>query len=135
MKDTKKIDQIVSAITRERFSHDYLIGRKEAKEVLGLGIEDVPPDVDERIIRLFNIYEQLLMLSVPYNQELALGTNQTVTSTFDRAIIEAAQGPSHVFRTIREIKRVQIQQANLAIPSVGYQETTLKEGWMSDSSI
>jgi hypothetical protein len=135
MTDGKKIDQIVSAITRERFSHDYLIGRREAKEVLGLGLEDVAPTVDERVIRLFNMYEQLLALSVPYNQELALGTNQTATATFDRAIIEAAQGPSYVYRTVREIKRVQIPQANVPMPSVGYQETNLKEGWMADTTV
>ena len=135
MTDEKKINQIVSAVTRERFSHDYLIGRREAKEILGLSLEDVSPTVDERIIRLFNMYEQLLELSVPYNQELALGTNQTAKATFDRAIIEAVQGPSYVYRTVREISRVQVSQTNVPIPSAGYQETTLKEGWMADTTI
>lgn len=128
MTEGEKISQIVSAVTRERFSHDYLIGRREAKEILGLSLEDVSPTVDQRIIRLFNMYEQLLELSVPYTPELALGTNPTVKATFDRAIIEAVQGPSYVYRTVREISRVQV-------PSAGYQETTLKEGWMVDTTI
>ncbi|MFI5450088.1 MAG: serine protease [Candidatus Bathyarchaeia archaeon] len=128
MKDEKKIELIISAVTKERFSHNYLIGRREAKEVLGLNLEDVAPPVEERIIRLFNMYERLLSLSVPYNQEMVLGPNQTVTATFDRGVIETTHGDSFVYRTVRQITRI-------TTPTVGYQETTLREGWISDANI
>lgn len=128
MKDDKKIDLIISAVTHERFSHNYLIGRREAKEVLGLNLEVVPPAVEERIISLFNKYEELLSLSVPYNQEIALGSSTAVTATLDRGIIESAQGKSFVYRTIRQINRV-------SLPTAGYQETNLREGWIADTTI
>lgn len=135
MKDEKKMELIVSAITTERFSHDYLIGRREAKEVLSLSLEDVSPSVDQRIVSLFNTYAELLLLSVPYSQESVLGSSDDVKATFNRGIIEAAQGPSFVFRTVRQVKRVEMTQPNVAAPTVGYQETNLREGWMADDSI
>jgi hypothetical protein len=39
--DITRLDDIIKVLTAERFSHDYIIGRKEAKNVIGLNIPDV----------------------------------------------------------------------------------------------
>lgn len=48
LKDEQKIEKIVNIITRERFSHEYLIGRKEAKEIVGLNVIDISESLEEK---------------------------------------------------------------------------------------
>ena len=51
--DAKKADRdrIVSTLTRELGSHDYTIGRKEAREHLKLNVVDVPAKLETAILR------------------------------------------------------------------------------------
>lgn len=133
--NSEKVEKIVRTITRERFSHDYIIGRREAKEILGLNIIEPEDRFLRDIVDLFNTYYEILELNVPYNPEIYLSGSESVTYDFNRAIIESS-GLTHVFRTRKEIKRVQIpQQPGVPIPTVGYQERILQEGWILDNNI
>ncbi|MGB8706833.1 MAG: hypothetical protein WCD72_02630 [Dehalococcoidia bacterium] len=132
----KERELIVSMLTRELGSHDYLIGRTEAKERMGLNVIDVSPDLNRKILDLFNEYQNLLSLRQPYNPEGFLGSQNILTGTFNRAIIESID-LTHVFRTIKTVQRIQIQQGGMPGPiSVpGYQEMVSFEGWVNDQSI
>lgn len=107
MKDEQEIEKIVNVITRERFSHEYLIGRREAKEIVGLNVIDVSESLEEKIIDLFNEYNSLLNMNVPYNPEEVLGSQDQATGQFDRGIIES-DNLTHVFRTKKNIRRVEV---------------------------
>ena len=132
--DDKKIESVVNALTRERFSHDYVLSRKEAKDVLGLNI--VEPDEAEikLIIDLFNMYSDLMKLNLPYHPETELGTKNEATITFNRGIIET-NDLSYVFKTVREIKRLEIKQPNIPVPMIAHQERLLQEEWVEDNTI
>jgi len=132
----KERERIVSMLTRELGSHDYLIGRTEAKERMGLNVIDVSDDLNHKILALFNKYQDLLSLRQPYNPEGFLGTQNTLTGNFNRAVIESID-LTHVFRTTKTVQRVQVQQPGLPvpIPVTGYQETVSFEGWVNDQSI
>lgn len=133
--DEEKVKEIVKTLTRERFSHDYIIGRREAKKILGLNILEPEKDLLKDIIDLFDSYSEILELNIPYNPEKYLSGSESVTSDFNRAIIESSD-LSHVFRTSKEIKRVQVPpQPGIPIPTVGYQEIILQEGWILDNNI
>jgi len=132
--DNDKIDSVVKILTRERFSHTYLIGKKEAKETLRLNIIDPTEELSKWIVALFDAYSKILELDVPYNPELYLSTSESGIFTFDRGIIES-NNLAHIYRTKREIKRVQMQQPGAPFPVVGYQERTLQEGWVEDEAI
>lgn len=134
IRDEKRIEEIVETLIRGRFSHDYLIGRKEAKEVMGLPVVDVSADLDKLIIKLYQEYDAILQLSVPFHPEAILGENEVATSVFNRAIIES-DNLTHVFRTIKEIKRVSITPPMLPAPTIGYQERILSESWVLDNNI
>jgi hypothetical protein len=73
-------------------------------------------------------------MSTPYNPETILGSDEVSTGVFNRAIIESL-GLTHVFRTIKEIKRIQITPPQVPIPTIGYQEKILSESWVMDNSI
>ncbi len=123
-----KIEGIVATLTRELYSHDYLVSRKEAKERIGLKISECSEELEKSIMDLFRSYAKDMDLATPYNQEVAVGTQTTRTVQFDRAFIESTER-SYVFRTKREVKRFKITQHGL--PVEGFQERTLEEGWTS----
>jgi len=135
IKDDGKVRRIVEIISRKRFSHEYIISRREAKEILGLNIVEPEGDLLKNITNLFKIYSEILELDVPYNPEMYLSGSEVTTSEFNRAIIES-NGLTHVFRTIMEIKRVEVPpQPNIPVPTIGYQERILQEGWILDNNI
>ncbi|MBT0159044.1 serine protease [Candidatus Bathyarchaeota archaeon A05DMB-2] len=134
MTDKERIKKIIDIITRGRFSHDYLIGRKEAKEMLELPIVDVKPELDAAVVDLYNQYDDLLHLSVPYHPEQVLGEQGNVVGSFDRAIVES-RDLTHVFRSRREVKRVELTPPAVPTPQTGYLERDLGEGWVTDNTI
>ena len=87
IKDGQKSDKLIKTLIEERFSHDYIIGRKEAKEI-GLNILDVSGEINDLIMRLYEEYSSLLNLNSPYIQEVELGPTDQRIVTFYRGIIE-----------------------------------------------
>jgi len=133
-KDDDLIEKTVNVLTRQRFSHDYIISRREAQEILGLKIVEPDRELTALIIDLFNEYNRLLMMDKPYHPEVVLGEDNVKIATFNRAIIESI-GLTHVYRTRKEIKRVQVTQPGIPFPAIGYQERILSEEWVEDNTI
>jgi hypothetical protein len=124
------IEGIVNALTRELYSHDYVITRKEAKNLLGLKIAKCSEDLEELMMALFQHYAEDLQLRAPYSPEAALGAQGTKVITLDRAFIESAD-KTFIFRTKREIKKSQIRKEG--IPIELFQEKAIEEGWIEAS--
>ena len=133
-KDQAEIDKIVETLIRGRFSHDYLIGHKEAKEVLGLKIRDMSDTLSRRVMELYQEYDKLLQLSVPYNPEIVLGDKEIATGVFNQAIIESGN-LTHVFRTVKEVKRVSLEPPMVPSPTVGCQERIISVNWLEDNTV
>jgi hypothetical protein len=135
MTDKNRIEKVVNILTRERFSHDYIIGRKEAKETLELNIVEPDEDLIRDIVDLFNAYSDIFELNTTYNPEIYLSGSDSGVFDFNRGMIESI-GLAHVFRTKKEIRRVQVPpQPEMPIPTIGYQERILEEGWIVDNNI
>ncbi len=134
-KDQKKIEKLVDMLTKELPSHQYLISRKEAKGEFGLKVSESSGRLDELIWNLYKDYEQQLQLNVPYNPEAVLGpSGSSSTATFDRAVIESLKedgsSRTQVFRTEKEIRRVQSTQPGIPFPMVGIQERNIVDQWV-----
>ena len=132
--DEDRIKKTVETLTRQRFSHDYIISRREAKEILGLNITDPDEELTNLIVDLFNVYNDIIMMDKPYQPEVVLGGNTETEAIFNRAIIESIN-LTQVYRTKKEIKRVEVRQPGIPHPVTGYQEKVLQEEWMEDNSI
>ncbi len=133
-KDEKKIKKSVETLIRQRFSHNYIISRKEAKEVLGLNIVEPNKKLTEYIINLFYAYNDIIMMDKPYHPEVILGEENVKIVNFNRAVIESLN-LTHVYRTKKEIKRLQVSQAGIPHPSIIYQERILQEEWVEDNNL
>ena len=129
-------ERIVSRLTREMGSHDYLIGRTEAKNFLRLKVADAPADLEQKILALFEEYSNLLELRQPFNPEVYVGANQQATCTLNRAIVESTEHTT-VFRTIMELERVQMQMQMMGVPGLrpAFQERRTFESWITDQAV
>ncbi len=135
--DDTKIQNIVGLLTRALPSHNYLIGKREAKETIGLPIVDMDSYLEPLVWGLYKQYEEWFELRRPYNAEEVLGTSQASTAVFYRAALESVNGTklrSHVFTTNRELRRVQSTQPGIPIPITGIQERAMAEAWIEDYS-
>ena len=134
MTNGKEIERITTLLTRELYSHDYIIGRKEATEVLKLPIETADQRWDDPIWSLYKEYENVLELTRGFNPETLLQAQQRVTHTFTRAIIESTVA-THAFQTVQEITRVQVTQPGIPTPIVGFQARVISENWVANSIV
>ena len=129
-----KIDKVVRTLVRERFSHNYIISRREAKEELGLNIVEPDHALTKKIINLFNLYSNILELNTQYSPEALLGDKEKGIFTFYKGIIET-NSLLHVFKTKKEVRRVIGHPPNVPVPVIGYQERIIEEGWFEDTTI
>ncbi len=132
--DEQRVEKTVGTLTRERFSHDYIFSRREAQEVLGLNIVQPAERLTDRIIALFDAYNEIIMMDKPYNPEAVLREDDATIAQFNRAMIDSVD-LTHVFRTKREIKRVSVTRPGVPGPVVAYQERVLQEEWIEDNNL
>jgi hypothetical protein len=127
-KQRRQIDRIVDVLAKKLGSHDYLIGRKEAKEI-GLKVTDSPIELENLMWDLYSEYEHLMELNTPYLPGTFLGQQQSATGTFIRGAIES-ELMTHLFRTVRQVNQVVITPPVVPAPTRGYQENVIEEGWV-----
>lgn len=127
MKDKERINAIVSTLTRELYSHDYLIGRSEAKQQIGLKIADITDEDEGRLVGLLKEFSDVMLLQTPYNADVILGGENARTVNLDSAFIESTD-TTFVFRTKKELKRIKVTQQGLPLEAV--QERVLQQGWV-----
>lgn len=123
--DDKCVEKIVNALTRELLSHDYVIGRSEAKE-LGLPIEDPSDELADLLWRLYLDFADEMKLSQPWNPETELGTQHTVKKTNCRAVIES-RDKKHGYFSSYELKRTSVTKDGIKYE--GVQTKLLDDNW------
>jgi hypothetical protein len=124
----ERIGPIVETFTRKLFSHDYLIGRQEAKQILGPEVIDASPEVEKAMMGLYDSYVNDLELDTAFVHEGVLGKDQHKVVTARRAYVESADN-SYVFRTVIELRRVQTQPMP---PAFGINVGVIEEGWIPE---
>jgi hypothetical protein len=135
----KKIANIVSTLTEKLFSHDYLISRKEAKEILGSIVKEPQREMEKLVWDLFQDYSQEIGLGNIFNHNIFLGNLNERELQLDRAFVESTYG-LHVFRTRKIIRRRQVatQIPGQVMPGISgqpiqteiFEERVLQEEWV-----
>jgi len=133
MKDANAVTRIVEKLTKELPSHQYLIGRREARDI-GLPIVEPSPELERLLWDLQKEYATWLELTTPYNPEAILGDTQSTVKTLVRAVIESRKTDgsgmrTHAFKTKQELKRVQFTQPGIGTPTPVVQQRLLEEEW------
>ncbi|MCG8318098.1 MAG: hypothetical protein MI921_01235 [Cytophagales bacterium] len=131
--ENKKIDKIISFLCSDSGSHDYAIYRNEAKNELGLSIQK--PN-DEQYLRIKEIFEDIsgeLKLLEPFNTGMELGTQNNVSYTCRRVLLESIDGGTHVYVTSGKLRKI-IQNTPQHSTLSSIQRTAIEnrlkfEGW------
>lgn len=125
----QEIKRIVNFLAKELGSHDYLIGRKEAKQI-GLKVTAASSKLETLMWELYNEYENLMELNTPYTPSSFLGQQDSATGTFIRAAIES-EVMTHLFRTEKQVNKTTIGPPHAPVPMPAFQEIVIDEGWVT----
>ena len=104
------MEKIVEYFTEKLYSHQYFVGRKEAKEELGLKtVVNADAALSKTMTDLFELYQDEMGLGATmWNSELELGPNMgPVKKDYKIAYIESSQLSNH-FEISLEFKRQQV---------------------------
>ncbi len=123
--EAERIEPLVRQLTREFLSHDYVISRREAKEIR-LPVTDATPELTAAMWEIFEDLAKELQLAEAWNPEKELKGSQSAQRTTTRAILESRE-LKHVFQTTFQLKRVSITQQGIKVDGVN--TSVVDEGW------
>jgi hypothetical protein len=107
----KNRKRIIKFLTEDSGSHDYTIGRKEAKEYLGLPVEIPSEELYDNIKAIFDDIKMELELNNPFNAISMFGPSAgQISYSLRQALIESIAFKSHVF--LKEGIMVRSRSAN-----------------------
>lgn len=111
----EEIEKIVDYFTEKLYSHQYYIGRKEAKEDLGVkSVVNADENLSKAMTELYEEYVKEMDLGVMWNPENELGINTMQTrKDYKIAYIESSQLVNY-FGLLIEYKK---QQVNMVQPT------------------
>jgi len=134
--EEKEIDEIVDYLTEKLYSHQYFIGRKEAKEDLGIKtITYADKDLADLITQLYEEYKKEMELDVLWKPENELGEDKAINKKeYKIAFVESDKLSNHFILSI-EYKKQQITttqqtpQGPIQIPQEQVGFRILEQGW------
>lgn len=103
------IDKVVDSLTEKLYSHQYFIGRKEAKEDLGIkSVVFAEDNLANAMSDLYEAYKLEMGLGINWNPENELGLNQvTNKKDYSIAFVES-RDLSSFFQLSIEFKKQQV---------------------------
>lgn len=132
MKD-EEIEKIVEYFTEKLYSHTYFIGRKEAKEELGVrSVIDADAELSKLMSDLYaEYYNEMELNKVIWNPESELGANNSQSrKEYKVAFVESAK-LSKTYKLIMEFRRQQamVQQGAIQVPQEQIAARVMEQGW------
>lgn len=132
----KEIDKIVDYLTEKLYSHQYFIGRKEAKEDLGLKtVRYADENLSKAMTDLYEDYAEEMEIGRVWNPENEIGINVSqARKDYKIAFIESRQ-LSNCFQLSLEYRRQQIsatQQTNQGAVQIPQERVVWRiaaQGW------
>ena len=132
----KEIEKIVDYFTEKLYSHQYFIGRKEAKEDLGLKtVIYADEDLSKAMTDLYEEYAKEMELGKIWNPENELGINVSQTKReYKIAFIETTH-LSNYFELSLEYRRQQVNiiqqtpQGPIQLPQEQVAWRVMGQGW------
>lgn len=107
MKDDE-IEKIVDFLTEKLYSHQYFIGRKEAKDDLGIKtVQDADKELSDLMSELYEEYRDEMKTTEIWNPETELGEGQAISKKSYKIAFVESENISNHFEINLEFKRVQ----------------------------
>jgi hypothetical protein len=103
-----EIEKVIEFLTEKLYSHQYYIGRKEAKEDLGIkSVVFADKELSDLMTEIYEEYNNEMNMTKIWNPENELGENQAMNKkAYKIAYVEGVEG-SNYFEVNMEFKKVQ----------------------------
>ena len=103
----EKIANIIEHFTEKLYSHQYYVGRKEARDDLGVStIIDAEPKLADILSSLYESYNTDMRLTEPWNPEIEIAGRSENRKDYTIAFVESADA-SNFFGLSMEFKKLQ----------------------------
>ena len=129
------IARIIEFFTEKLYSHQYYIGRREARDDLGLStIADADASLAETLSAIYESYNADMSLTESWNPEMEMDGRSEHKKDYLIAFIESAER-SHAFSLSMEFKRLQQlvpQQTPAGVVNVQQEQIVwrvVRQGW------
>jgi ClpP class serine protease len=136
-KPDKTIDKVIATLTKELGSHDYLIGRTEARELLGKQVAAEDATVEQLLWELYRDFAAEMELGREYDAGMeihaakAAGATQPVKITQRIAVVESAP-LTHVCEKEMLLNEISFQPPIPGVPPQrAVQQEVVRAGWRS----
>lgn len=132
--DEAKIDRIVSRLTQELPTHNYLIGRSEASTSIELDISEADEDLDRLMWELYKEYENWLQFTTPASPERDIGAEDNKPVRYERAAIESLRNQKllqHIFITDKRLVKVSVTPPGMQTSMDQIGERIIYQGWIA----
>lgn len=131
----EEMKKVVEYFTEKLYSHQYYIGRKEAKEDLGLkNVVNASDLLSELMSDLYEEYKKEMNFGMVWNPEIEIGSNEEAKKEYDIAFVESLANSSF-FNLVLEFKKGQINltqqtpQGPINVPQQQVQWRVVGQGW------
>lgn len=128
-----EVEKIIEFLTEKLYSHQYYIGRKEAKEDLGIkSIVFADKDLSDSMTEFYEEYEKEMSMRTVWNPEMEFSKGQN--QEYKVAFVESAE-MSNYFEVSMEFKKVQQsvpQQTPAGIINIPQEQIAMRmigQGW------
>jgi hypothetical protein len=130
IKDQTVRNKIIDTLTKSLYSHDYIISRSEAKDLIGLPVKTDPKTV-QCISKLFDQYMSDMELTVPFIPEIEKMKAEGLegkTKVYYRAFVES-EDLSYAFVTERKFEEFTVTRPGIPFPEKAIKQQNVFEGW------
>jgi hypothetical protein len=128
-----QIEKIVEFFTEKLYSHTYFIGRKEAKEDLGVkSIVDTDIELSQLMSDLYReYYNEMELQNVVWNPENELGANTSQNKKEYKVAFVESEKLSKTYKLTMEFRRQQamVQQGAVQVPQEQIASRVVEQGW------
>ena len=134
--EEEQINRIVDYFTEKLYSHQYYIGRKEAKEDLGLTtVQSADSNLADLMTELYEEYKKDMKSDVVWNPETELGESQAINKKEYKIAFVESDSDANYFELVLEFKKGQVQitqqtpQGPIQIPQEKIMWKVVGQGW------
>lgn len=121
----EQMQSIARTLTEQLYAHDFMISRKDAKDYVGLKVEEASPETESVLWKLYELYEQALRIGEEFQPVQMLAGQSQKALHIQSAAIESAD-MTHLFVYDGMIRQTRVGSDVDVSVEIGFQ------GWRED---
>jgi hypothetical protein len=131
-----EIEKIIEFLTEKLYSHQYYIGRKEAKEDLGIKtVQNADDEMAKLMTEIYEEYRNEMKMTEVWNPELEMGGNSPVSRKAYKIAFVESEMSTDFFEVNLEFKKIQqpiAQQTPAGVATINQEQIVwrmISQGW------